>query len=134
MRYDRNFNHGGFDFVGSIFVSGNPQVNDFGKKPFCNGRKETAPQIGAFCFPLCWRCAAFSTGVVLTTVYLECAQGIVVFFPGSGVLFAAMMLPMLADSLRQRYTPYESTNLRRIVTGTLCGVAGRLLCFSVLRA
>ena len=42
-----------------------------------------------------------------------------------------LMLPMLADGFAQRLTPYQSGNLRRLVTGMLfggldgvCGAAG----------
>ena len=34
-----------------------------------------------------------------------------------------LMLPMLADGFAQRLTPYQSGNLRRLVTGMLFGFA-----------
>lgn len=34
-----------------------------------------------------------------------------------------MMIPLTADGLLQLYTPYESKNVRRLVTGILFGIA-----------
>lgn len=34
-----------------------------------------------------------------------------------------MMLPLIVDGFVQRLTPYESTNIRRLITGILFGIA-----------
>ena len=34
-----------------------------------------------------------------------------------------LMVPMIADGLIQRLTPYESNNITRVITGTLFGYA-----------
>ena len=38
-------------------------------------------------------------------------------------LCALLMLPLIADGLVQHFTQYESTNLRRLITGILFGYA-----------
>ena len=39
---------------------------NFGKIPFCNEKPDTAPQLGKFCFPVCWRCFALITSILIT--------------------------------------------------------------------
>jgi uncharacterized membrane protein len=45
-------------------------------------------------------------------------------FPGRSLwLELGMMIPLTADGFLQLYTPYESKNGRRLVTGILFGIA-----------
>ncbi|MCI7656497.1 DUF2085 domain-containing protein [Anaerotignum sp.] len=66
-------------------------------------------------FPICARCTGEMIGIL---------AGIPVFFlmpaPPAWVL-ALFLLPLVADGCIQRLTAYESTNLRRLVTGILFG-------------
>lgn len=39
---------------------------NFGKIPFCNEKPDTAPHLGKFCFPVCWRCFALITSILIT--------------------------------------------------------------------
>lgn len=45
------------------------------------------------------------------------------FFLPPAVVCVALMLPMIVDGIIQLKTAYESTNLRRLVTGFLFGYA-----------
>ena len=46
-----------------------------------------------------------------------------IFYRPPLVVVFILMVPMIADGLIQRLTAYESTNLKRVVTGTLFGYA-----------
>lgn len=65
-------------------------------------------------FPLCARCTGELVGGVAA------ALSYAVFHPGLGVL-ALLLVPMLIDGGVQAATRYESTNLRRLVTGVCFG-------------
>ena len=66
-------------------------------------------------FPLCARCTGQLAGLLL---------GIPLFALGRFPLpvCVLLLLPMIADGTVQLLTRYESTSLRRLVTGTLFGL------------
>ena len=101
---------------------------DFGEKPLCNGHRERAPHIGAFCFPLCWRCTSFAVSSITTTFFLKAIP------ISTGVCIQSILLsiPCLVDSLLQKYTDYESTNIKRILTGSAAGIGVRLFLYIIL--
>ncbi|MEK4297443.1 DUF2085 domain-containing protein [Paenibacillus sp. FSL R5-0914] len=97
---------------------------DFGVIPLCNGKPKRAPHIGSFCLPLCWRCTSV-VGSTIVCSALHLVAPIDYFKWGSGVLGAGTVfftLPMLWDGWIQYGRKLESTNLRRIITGALCGI------------
>lgn len=47
----------------------------------------------------------------------------------SAAVTAALLVPMVADGIAQLCTPYESGNLRRVVTGALFGYGLTVLLF-----
>lgn len=68
-------------------------------------------------FPICARCTGELIGIL---------GGIPIIFAYgyAGLpLMALLMAPMVADGLIQLLTSYESTNLRRLLTGILFGIA-----------
>ena len=65
-------------------------------------------------FPICARCTGELVGMVLALVGLW-------FYLPPLWLVPVMMAPMVADGLIQLLTRYESTNLRRLLTGMLFG-------------
>lgn len=68
-------------------------------------------------FPICARCTGELIGIL-------CGIPITFLYGYAGFpLMALLMAPMVADGLIQRLTPYESTNLRRLLTGLLFGIA-----------
>lgn len=68
-------------------------------------------------FPICARCTGELAGMLLSPVWL------IAFGLPDWRLCLLLMLPMLADGFAQRLTPYQSGNLRRLVTGMLFGFA-----------
>jgi len=89
-----------------------------GKKPLCNKNPERAPWIFNFCFPLCWRCTSIVIGDVIgNTIQLYLFRGKNYFIPG-----ALLCIPCLVDYYLQSKDKYESTNLRRILTGFAAGI------------
>lgn len=89
----------------------------FGKLPLCNKRYERAPHINNFCFPLCWRCTGLILGVILNALFLyRLNMNLQTRF----ILFT----PLLVDSgIQYIGKVYESNNLKRIISGLLCGIA-----------
>lgn len=71
-------------------------------------------------FPVCARCTGQLLGVL--AIPLTCWAG----HPPVPVLFA-LLLPMVLDGVIQLKTSYESTNVRRLITGFLFGYCFVLL-------
>lgn len=65
-------------------------------------------------FPLCARCTGELVGIVAAFASIAFAR------PPLWVL-PVLMVPMVLDGGIQMFTPYESGNLRRLITGTLFG-------------
>lgn len=82
----------------------------------CHQRPDRSLFIGGYQFPLCARC----TGAMLgQCIGLFCFW---VYIPNVSVLLAFCAV-MLLDWLLQRVNIVESSNLRRVITGLLCGYA-----------
>ena len=65
-------------------------------------------------FPICARCTGELIGIIIAAV--------LAFFRLPPAWCAALLLvPLIADGLAQLLTVYESTNIRRMVTGILFG-------------
>lgn len=65
-------------------------------------------------FPVCARCTGELAGIIV-------ALAVGLFYRLSVYAAAAIMVPMLIDGTIQMLTRYESTNLKRFVTGALFG-------------
>lgn len=65
-------------------------------------------------FPICARCTGELAGMLLSA-----AVGF--FWRPSVAMSAVLLLPLVADGFLQLKTVYESTNLRRVITGFLFG-------------
>lgn len=92
------------------------------KAPWCNGHPSRAPRIGAYSFPLCWRCLAIVWGGMVTAVLA---------FPASPSVALFLMSPAVIDGATQIFTDYESTNFRRVGTGLFAGIGYYSLIYSV---
>lgn len=68
-------------------------------------------------FPLCARCTGILIGHILGAVLYFCKVRI------SLPMLFIMWIPCAADGLLQRYTPYVSNNLKRILTGIIVGIS-----------
>ena len=64
--------------------------------------------------PVCARCEGELIGMLAALIAVW-------FIRPAYWLMAVMMIPMAADGLIQGLTKYESTNLRRLITGILFG-------------
>ena len=101
----------------------------FGKIPLCNERPETAPHIGNFCFPVCWRCFSAFIGAALITItvhigWIRPPLSLYDFF-----IAVLLTVPCMCDGLLSYLTPYESSNKRRAITGMLAGIGLRTLVY-----
>ena len=85
------------------------KMNIFPYAPICNCNPHRAPRFEGYSFPLCWRCTAII--FALFALHLN------------GPLWLAMVLilPCLIDGTAQYGFGFESSNLRRIITGLLAG-------------
>ena len=82
----------------------------------CHCREDRSFHIREERFPICARCTGELAGMVLSA--LTYALG----HPGATVSLI-LMAPMVLDGTIQSCTAYESTNIRRFVTGLLFGYA-----------
>ena len=79
----------------------------------CHQMPERSFFIGAYQFPLCARC----TGIVIGHVVSISVS----LFQQIPVISLLAVIPLMIDGMIQRYTEYESDNLRRLITGILYG-------------
>ena len=105
----------------------------FGKKPLCNGKPETAPHIGSFCFPLCWRCTALIISAVFATIIIYIFE----LFPTANlriiVVSIALVLPCLCDGMFSYFSDYKSNNYKRVITGLFAGPGLRILAYILIK-
>ena len=71
-------------------------------------------------FPVCARCTGEGTGFLLAAVTFWIGH------PSVPLLFL-LLIPMILDGALQQRTSYESTNIRRFITGLLFGYGATLL-------
>ena len=93
------------------------RIRNVGHVPICNMRRDHAPCVGSFCFPLCWRCTAIILAFLVTHKVLSGSTAIEVPW------FILMLLctPASLDGICQYVFKIESTNFTRIWTGALAG-------------
>ena len=65
-------------------------------------------------FPLCARCTGELTGIILAAV-----GGAFGLLPMQAAIL--LLMPLILDGSVQLFTKYESTNMRRLITGVLFG-------------
>ena len=105
-----------------------------GRTTICNGRPETAPHIGSFCFPICWRCFSMIVSATITTIAI-CYTGITLLWSvQTCIVLIVLLLPCVCDGVLSYFTDYESSNIKRITTGTMAGSALRILVFFLIKA
>jgi uncharacterized membrane protein len=105
------------------------RFNNLGTKPFCNLDSESAPHIGNWCFPLCWRCLS-----IILSYYLSKYIFLPIFFikhSADFILSFSLILPCIVDGiLRYKYNSPSST-YTRIITGILAGIGISLFLFQM---
>lgn len=97
------------------------ECNKFGKflRIFfgCHARPDRSFYFRGKQFPICARCTGELVGILMGIPTAIC------FGYPSFWIAALMMLPLVIDGFTQRLTAYESTNIRRLFTGILFGIA-----------
>lgn len=68
-------------------------------------------------FPLCARCTGILIGYIIGIIY------IIIFKNLSIVFELLLMVPLLIDGTGQYLGYFESTNIRRLITGVLAGIS-----------
>lgn len=87
-----------------------------GRAPLCNRIPERAPHIFGYCFVLCYRCTFIFLGFLITLFIIRNITNITI------TKAWVLLLPMIIDGGIQTFMGVESTNLRRIITGTIFGI------------
>lgn len=77
--------------------------------------------IHGYQMPLCARCTGIIVGEVLGLILVSCCFSINIFYA------ILMIVPMGIDGIIQLKYNYESTNIRRVLTGCMAGV-GIIFC------
>ena len=101
----------------------------FGRYWGCHQTPQRSFSAYGYQFPLCARCTGILLGELVAIILLI-----------TGCFLCAwtallLMAPMIADgSVQLFYDRYESTNIRRLVTGTLFGVGLGFLLFQLITA
>ncbi|MCR5273876.1 MAG: DUF2085 domain-containing protein [Clostridiales bacterium] len=98
-----------------------------GKYARCHQMPERSFFLGSYQFPLCARCTGIMLGRVLAVLLFP-----FVLLPMKTALLVLpiLMLPLPIDGITQRFTKYESNNLKRVITGILWGFATFTLVFT----
>ena len=96
------------------------RLEGIGKIPLCNMKKERAPQIFGFVFPLCYRCIGLIMGGLLGSIMYN--NGIL-NQKNNWIFISILSLPFLLDTLAQKIFKKDSTNTKRLLTGVLFGIA-----------
>lgn len=81
----------------------------------CHQRYDRSFYVGHYQFPVCARCTGVLIGQILGVTFL------LLDFRASVLFSAGLMLITLIDWSVQKIGLYESTNIRRVVTGILGG-------------
>lgn len=83
----------------------------------CHARPDRSFYFRGHQFPICARCTGELIGI-LAGIPIAVIWGYPKFY-----IVVLMIAPLVIDGTVQRFTPYESTNIRRLITGTLFGIA-----------
>ncbi len=83
----------------------------------CHARPDRSFYFRGKQFPICARCTGELVGMILcipTLIFWGC--------PSFGIVLL-LMVPLIVDGSVQKLTSYESSNIRRLITGILFGMA-----------
>lgn len=101
------------------------RINNIGKLPICNCKRDRAPIIMGYSFLLCWRCTSILISLlgmrILFENNLEMNQLIQDNVLMVIILAVILVFPTTFDGIRQYVFHKESTNKRRIITGFIAG-------------
>lgn len=101
---------------------------DIGASFGCHQRNERSFSFKGYQFPLCARCTGIVIGYILTPLYL--------FIPVKYRIITAILSCILLaiDGLIQYFNIKQSNNIRRVITGILCGAGiSYMYCFLIYK-
>lgn len=99
----------------------------WGQAPLCNGRRDRAPHIGEFCFPVCYRCLGNIIGSFVGCVILKTYE-----YSNNMLSGMILLLPTVIDRFFLRKDTNGRGNSVRFVNGILMGVGFVLIIRSIL--
>ena len=80
--------------------------------------------IGSYQFPLCARCTGIMAGRVIALLLFPVFRfALDIPLLPALIVLPILLVPLAVDGMVQKFTSYESTNFRRMVTGILWGLA-----------
>lgn len=85
--------------------------------PVCNLKRDRAPVVYGYCFPLCWRCTAICGGLFAARLGFQSRSPVEEMCAAT-----ALILPCAVDAVFQYCFKVESTNARRIMLGLAAGL------------
>lgn len=88
-----------------------------GNRCGCHQREDRSFKIGEFQFPICSRCTGILLGQILAIIFIFFKLNIPIY------LDFIFLLIMFLDWYIQYRKIKESTNLKRLITGILAGIA-----------
>lgn len=80
---------------------------------YCHQMPERSFFIQKYQFPLCARCTGIAIGYIVAFLVAP--------FHTFKISIAALMIPLIIDGTVQYFTPYESNNTKRVISGFLYG-------------
>jgi uncharacterized membrane protein len=84
---------------------------------FCHRLPERSFFFRGHQFPLCARCTGILAGYIVGIIY------ILIFKVSHIIIELSFMIPLLIDGTGQYLRYFESTNIRRLITGILAGIS-----------
>lgn len=100
-----------------------------GKYARCHQMPERSFFLGSYQFPLCARCTGIMIGRLLAVLLFPFlhlplfSASPAIPLTVSLIVLPLLLIPLAVDGLVQKYTSYESNNLKRVITGILWGFA-----------
>lgn len=88
-----------------------------GNRCGCHQREDRSFKIGVFQFPICSRCTGILLGQIISIIFIFTKINIPIYL--DFIFLGIMFLDWYIQFKKIR----ESTNLRRLLTGTLAGIA-----------
>ncbi|MBS5863559.1 MAG: DUF2085 domain-containing protein [Clostridium sp.] len=88
-----------------------------GNRCGCHQREDRSFKIGEFQFPICSRCTGILLGQIISVIFIFIKVNIPIYL--DFIFLGIMFLDWYIQFKKIR----ESTNFRRLITGTLAGIA-----------
>lgn len=92
----------------------------------CHQKPERSFFFRDYQFPFCARCTGIILGFIMGLIIVHLTG----FFENYFIFI--LFVPLIADGLVQKFTDYESNNLKRVITGVIFSFAYVNLCYMFL--